>query len=94
MEKYYQVINLCSEVDRKDLSEFLQDLLDMIKPELEEMDDPDYTASSDEEEEDEDEIDDAEGTQTPSRKIEEEDYEVRIDENGFWSFVFSSDEED
>ena len=93
MEKYYQVINLCSEVDRKDLSEFLQDLLDMIKPELEEMDDPDYTASSDEEEEDEDEIDEGE---PPSRKnkIEEEDYEVRIDENGFWSFVFSSDEED
>jgi hypothetical protein len=92
MEKYYQVINLCSEVDRKDLSEFLQDLLDMIKPELEEMDDPDYTASS-EEEEDEDEIDEGE---PPSRKntIEEENYEVRIDENGFWSFVFSSDEED
>jgi hypothetical protein len=89
MEKYYQVINLCNEVDRTDLSEFLEDLLGKIKSELEEIDDPDYTASSDEED---DAIDDAEGTQTPSRKIEEEDFEVRIDENGFWSFVFSDDE--
>ena len=88
MEKYYQVINVCNEVERNDLTEFLQDLLDKIKPELEEIDDPDYTASSEEEE---DEIDEGE---PPSRKntIEEEDYEVRIDENGFWSFVFSDDE--
>ena len=85
MEKYYQVINLCNEVDRTDLSEFLEDLLGKIKPELEEIDDPDYSASSEEEEEDD------EG-EPPSRKLEEEDYEVRIDENGFWSFVFSDDE--
>jgi len=85
MEKYYQVINLCNEVDRTDLSEFLEDLLGKIKPELEEIDDPDYSASSEEEE------DDDEG-EPPSRKLEEEDYEVRIDENGFWSFVFSDDE--
>jgi len=84
MEKYYQVINLCNEVDRTDLSEFLEDLLGKIKPELEEIDDPDYTASSEEEEED-----DADHKRT---KLEEEDYEVRIDENGFWSFVFSDDE--
>jgi len=85
MEKYYQVINLCNEVDRTDLSEFLEDLLGKIKPELEEIDDPDYSASSEEEEED----DDADQKRT---KLEEEDYEVRIDENGFWSFVFSDDE--
>jgi len=76
MEKYYQVINLCNEVDRTDLSEFLEDLLGKIKPELEEIDDPDYTASSEEEEEE----DDADHKRT---KLEEEDYEVRIDENGF-----------
>jgi len=87
MEKYYEVINLCSEVDRPDLSEFLEDLLGKIKYELEEIEDPDYTASSEEEEEEE--IDDAEVKRT---KLEEEDYEVRIDENGFWSFVFSDDE--
>jgi len=86
MEKYYQVINLCNEVDRTDLSEFLEDLLGKIKPELEEIDDPDYSASSEEEEE---EDDDADQKRT---KLEEEDYEVRIDENGFWSFVFSDDE--
>jgi hypothetical protein len=85
MEKYYQVINLCNEVDRTDLSEFLEDLLGKIKPELEEIDDPDYSASSEEEEDD----DDADQKRT---KLEEEDYEVRIDENGFWSFVFSDDE--
>lgn len=89
MEKYYQVINLCNEVERNDLTEFLEDLLSKIKPELEEIDDPDYTTSSEEEEDDA--IDEGE---PPSRKIEEEDFEVRIDENGFWSFVFSSDEED
>jgi len=88
MEKYYQVINLCESVDRNDLSEFLQELVEQIKPILEEVDDSDYevdASSSDEE------ID--EGEPPSHKKIEEEDYKVHIDENGFWSFVFS-DEED
>ena len=88
MEKYYQVINLCDSVDRNDLSEFLQELVEQIKPILEEVDDSDYevdASSSDEE------ID--EGEPPSHKKIEEEDYKVHIDENGFWSFVFS-DEED
>ena len=90
MEKYYQVINLCNEVDRTDLTEFLEDLLSKIKPELEEIDDPDYDSSdNDASSDEEDDIDEGE---PPSREIEEEDYEVRIDENGFWSFVFSDDE--
>lgn len=88
MEKYYQVINLCDSVDRNDLSEFLQELVESIRPILEEVDDSDYevdASSSDEE------ID--EGEPPSHKKIEEEDYKVHIDENGFWSFVFS-DEED
>ncbi len=89
MEKYYQVINLCDSVDRNDLSEFLQDLVGEIKPFLEEKDDSDFeqdASSSDEE------IDEGEPPNS-HKKIEEEDFKVHIDEDGFWSFVFS-DEED
>lgn len=88
MEKYYQVINLCDSVDRNDLSEFLQDLVEQIKPILEEVDDSDFeqdASSSDES------ID--EGEPPSHKKIEEEHFKVHIDEDGFWSFVFS-DEED
>jgi len=89
MEKYYQVINLCDSVDRNDLSEFLQDLVESIKPILEEKDDSDFeeedASSSDES------IDEGE---PPTKKIEEEDFKVHIDEDGFWSFVFSDEEDD
>ena len=90
MEKYYQVINLCDSVDRNDLSEFLQDLVEQIKPILEEVDDSDFeqdASSSDES------IDEGEPPSLADKKIEEENYKVHIDEDGFWSFVFS-DEED
>lgn len=90
MEKYYQVINLCDSVDRNDLSEFLQDLVEQIKPILEEVDDSDFeqdASSSDES------IDEGEPPSRADKKIEEENYKVHIDEDGFWSFVFS-DEED
>jgi len=83
MEKYYQVINLCSEVDRTDLSEFLEDLLGKIKPELEEIDDPDYSSDSDASSEPDDD---------PVDPLDETTYRVHIDEEGFWSFVFSDDE--
>ena len=85
MEKYYQVINICSDVDRKDLIEFLEDLLSRIKPNLEEIDDPDYSSDSDSgstSEPDDDPVD----------PLDETTYRVHIDENGFWSFVFSDDE--
>ena len=88
MEKYFQVINLCDSFDRNDLSDFLQDLVESIRPILEEVDDSDFeqdASSSDEEIE--------EGDPPSHKKIEEEDYKVHIDEDGFWSFVFS-DEED
>ena len=85
MEKYYQVINLCSELDRTDLTDFLEDLLSRIKPNLEEIDDPDYSSDSDSgstSEPDDDPVD----------PLDETTYRVHIDENGFWSFVFSDDE--
>ena len=89
MEKYYQVINLCDSLDRNDLSDFLQDLVESIRPILEEVDDSDFeeedASSSDEEIE--------EGLPPSHKKIEEEDYKVHIDEDGFWSFVFSDDED-
>ena len=84
MEKYYQVINLCSEVDRTDLSEFLEDLLGKIKPELEEIDDPDYSTDSQSEP--------SEPDDDPVDPLDETTYRVHIDEDGFWSFVFSDDE--
>ena len=84
MEKYYQVINLCSEVDRTDLSEFLEDLLGKIKPDLEEIDDPDYSSDSQSET--------SEPDDDPVDPLDETTYRVHIDEDGFWSFVFSDDE--
>ncbi len=87
MEKYYQVINLCSEVERTDLSEFLQDLLGKIKPELEEIDDPDYSSDSQSETSDTGGADD-----DPVDPLDETTYRVHIDQEGFWSFVFSDDE--
>ena len=87
MEKYYQVINLCNEVDRTDLSEFLEDLLGKIKPELEEIDDPDYSSDSQSETSDTEGADD-----DPVDPLDETTYRVHIDEEGFWSFVFSDDE--
>jgi hypothetical protein len=81
MEKYYQVINICSDVDRKDLIEFLEDLLSRIKPNLEEIDDPDYSSDSESEPDDD-----------PVDPMDETKYKVHIDEDGFWSFVFSDDE--
>ena len=87
MERLCEIIDLCDSVDRKDLSEFLQGLVETIKPFLEEQDDSDFegdASSSDEE------IDEGE---PPLKKIEEEDYKVKIDEDGFWSFVFSDDED-
>ena len=92
MEKYYQVIHLCESVDRNDLSEFLQDIIESIKPILEEVEDSDYSSEEDSKSSEDEEID--EGEPRSHKKIEEEDYKVAIDENGFWSFVFSDDEED
>jgi len=83
MEKYYQVINLCSELDRPDLTEFLEDLLGKIKPNLEEIDDPDYSSDSDSGSEPDDD---------PVDPLDETTYRVHIDDEGFWSFVFSDDE--
>ena len=84
MEKYYQVINLCSELDRTDLTEFLEDLLGKIKPNLEEIDDPDYSSDS--------ESQTSEPDDDPVDPLDETTYRVHIDEEGFWSFVFSDDE--
>ena len=80
MEKIYELINICDELNRKDLSDLLQDLLSEIKEVLEEVDDEDYSdcdASSEEEEEE---------------HLEESNYKVKIDSEGFWSFEFSDDE--
>ncbi len=88
MERLCEIIDLCDSVDRKDLSEFLQGLVETIKPFLEEQEDSDFegdASSSDEEIE--------EGNPPSHKKIEEEDYKVQIDEDGFWSFVFSDDED-
>ena len=89
MERLCEIIDLCDSVDRKDLSEFLQGLVETIKPFLEEQEDSDFegeASSSDEE------IDEGEPPNS-HKKIEEEDYKVKIDEDGFWSFVFSDDED-
>jgi len=90
MERFYEIIDLCDSVDRKDLSEFLQELVESIKPILIEVgeDDSDFEgdASSSEEEIEE-------GNPPSHKKIEEEDYKVHIDEDGFWSFVFSEEED-
>ena len=92
MERLCEIIDLCDSVDRKDLSEFLQGLVETIKPFLEEQEDSDFegeASSSDEE------IDEGGCVPHPNshKKIEEEDYKVKIDEDGFWSFVFSDDED-
>lgn len=91
MERFYEIIDLCDSVDRKDLSEFLQELVESIKPILIEVgeDDSDFEgdASSSEEE-----IEEGEPPNS-HKKIEEEDYKVHIDEDGFWSFVFSEEED-
>ena len=89
MERLCEIIDLCDSVDRKDLSEFLQGLVETIKPFLEEQEDSDFegdASSSDEE------IDEGEPPNS-HKKIQEEDYKVKIDEDGFWSFVFSDDED-
>lgn len=86
MEKYYQVINLCSDVDRKDLSEFLEDLLGKIRNNLEEIDDPDYGSD------DSDSGSTSEPDDDPVDPLDESTYRVHIDEEGFWSFVFSDEE--
>ena len=89
MERLCEIIDLCDSVDRKDLSEFLQGLVEQIKPFLEEKDDSDFegdASSSDEE------IDEGEPPNS-HKKIEEEDFKVHIDQDGFWSFVFSDDED-
>jgi len=91
MERFCEIIDLCDSVDRKDLSEFLQELVDSIKPILEEKDDSDFEGGVDAESSDE-EIDEGEPPNS-HKKIEEEDFKVHIDQDGFWSFVFS-DEED
>jgi hypothetical protein len=92
MEKFYEVIDLCDSVDRKDLSEFLEELVESIKEVLEEKDDSDYSEDSETNSSDDESID--EGEPRSHKKIEEENYKVRIDENGFWSFVFSDEEEE
>lgn len=91
MERFCEIIDLCDSVDRKDLSEFLQELVDSIKPILEEKDDSDFEGGVDAESSDE-EIDEGEPPNS-HKKIEEEGFKVHIDQDGFWSFVFS-DEED
>jgi len=91
MERFCEIIDLCDSVDRKDLSEFLQELVDSIKPILEEKDDSDFEGGVDAESSEE-EIEEGEPPNS-HKKIEEEDFKVHIDQDGFWSFVFS-DEED
>jgi hypothetical protein len=48
MERFYEIIDLCDSVDRKDLSEFLQELVESIKHILIEVgeDDSDYEGDS------------------------------------------------
>lgn len=93
MERFYEIIDLCDSVDRKDLSEFLQELVESIKHILIEVgeDDSDYEGSV-AAESSEEEIEEGEPPNS-HKKIEEEDYKVHIDEDGFWSFVFSDDED-
>jgi len=86
MEKYYELMSLCQDLGRVDLSDFLQDLLSEIKEVLEEVDDENYSDADASSEEEIEAVDDR-------KKIAEEDYKVSIDEDGFWSFVFSDDED-
>ena len=51
MERYEEIINICNQIDRKDLGEFLEGLLDKIKSDLEDMDDEDYVSDDDSESE-------------------------------------------
>lgn len=88
MEQYQEIINICHNLDRKDLSELLEGLLDKIQSELEDMDDSDYGS------------DDSDASSPPSEgpedppfdPLDETTYRVHIDDDGFWSFVFSDDE--
>ena len=83
MERYEEIINLCNQIDRKDLGEFLEGLLDKIRLDLEDMDDDDYSSGDESESEAGDE---------PVDPMDETEYRVHVDEDGFWSFVFSDDE--
>ncbi len=83
MERYEEIINICNQIDRKDLGEFLEGLLDKIKSDLEDMDDEDYVSDDDSESEAEDD---------PLDPLDETEFRVHIDEDGFWSFVFSDEE--
>ena len=82
MERYQEIINICNQIDRKDLGEFLEGLLDKIKSDLEDMDDEDYLGDDSESEADDDTLD----------TFDETEFRVHIDEDGFWSFVFSDEE--
>lgn len=86
MERYEEIINICNQIDRKDLGEFLEGLLDKIKSDLEDMDDEDYVSDDDSESEAEDDPLD------PLSEAPETEFRVQIDEDGFWSFVFSDEE--
>tara|TARA_R110000787_G_scaffold109506_1_gene218064 strand:+ start:34 stop:282 length:249 start_codon:yes stop_codon:yes gene_type:complete len=82
MEKYFEIIHICKEVSRPDLADFLEDLLSGIKEALDDVEDGDFSecdASSEEEEDLE-------------LGIEESEFKVKIDEQGFWSFEFSDEE--
>tara|TARA_R110001632_G_scaffold111304_2_gene222033 strand:+ start:22 stop:273 length:252 start_codon:yes stop_codon:yes gene_type:complete len=83
MERYEEIINICNQIDRKDLGEFLEGLLHKIKSDLEDMDDEDYVSDDDSESEAEDD---------PLDPLDETEFKVQIDEDGFWSFVFSDEE--
>ncbi len=85
MERYEEIINLCNKIDRKDLGEFLEGLLDKIRLDLEDMDDDDYSSEDLEESE-------SEAGDEPVDPLDETTYRVHVDEDGFWSFVFSDDE--
>ncbi len=87
MERYEEIINICNQIDRKDLGEFLEGLLDKIKSDLEDMDDEDYVSDDDSESESDDCRD-----APPLDPLDETEFRVHIDEDGFWSFVFSDEE--
>lgn len=86
MERYEEIINICNQIDRKDLGEFLEGLLGKIHNltcELEDMDDEDYSSDDDSE---------SEAGDDPVDPLDETEFRVHIDEDGFWSFVFSDEE--
>jgi len=83
MERYEEIINICNQIDRKDLGEFLEGLLGKIQSELEDMDDEDYSSDDDSE---------SEAGDDPLDPLDETEFRVHIDEDGFWSFVFSDEE--